>query len=228
MRLKTRLFLWFFAAIVIASISSILSVAIINPGPPRLPSGMMVHTIAQRVETLWDDPVASETYIAEMRELTGYAFELHRDPRSFPENAHRGADHPHHPFLLDDGNDRPPHRPFLLDDGNGYIPITRHGELLGTVSFPAGFVHTRWFRLLAGLLAGALVLSIAAGRVSRTLARPLERIADAAHRFGDGELEARTGIGEAHGREVADEVHQVAGAFDSMAERVERTLRDQR
>src|SRR5207237_675552 len=68
----------------------------------------------------------------------------------------------------------------------------------------------------------------AAGRVARDLALPLEKIADAAHRFGDGELGARTGIDAVRKNELAEELHQVAGAFDSMAERVERTLRDQR
>ena len=230
LRLKTRLFLWFLAAIVFASVSSSVTVAIMHPEPTRMPSGMMARSIASRLETVWDDAQASEAYIAEMRELSGYSFELRRDAHAIPETAHHGP-RARGPFLFDDNR-------------NGYIPITRHGEVVGAVSFPSNMARTRWWRLFAGLLAGALVLAFAANRVSRDLARPLERVADAAHRFGAGELGARTGIGSpvvldagdngnhaaagsAH-TELSDEVQQVATAFDAMAGRVERTLRDQR
>ncbi|WP_394846478.1 ATP-binding protein [Pendulispora brunnea] len=214
LRLKTRIFLWFLAAIVFAMGTSTLTVALMRPEAPPVPSGMMGRNIASRLETLWDDAGAAENYIAEMRELSGYAFELRRDPHAIPENARRGRGR----------------GPFLFDrERNGYIPVMRHGEILGAVAFPANIPNTRWWRLFAGLLAGALVLALAADRVARDLARPLERVADAAHRFGGGELGARTGVGGASAsKPVSDEVHQVASAFDAMAERVERTLRDQR
>ncbi|WP_394825829.1 ATP-binding protein [Pendulispora albinea] len=209
-RLKTRLFLWFLAAIVIAVVTSSITVAIMRPEPARPPSGMMARTLAARLEAIWDDPKAAEAYLAEMRELSGYAFELRRDPRAIPPSAHRMRRSP---------------GIFLFDDGVGYIPIGRRENVLGAVTFPTGAPRMRWWRLFAGVLAGAIVLVIAAQRVSRDLARPLERVADAARRFGAGELAARSGIGTAA---TSDEVHQVAGAFDAMAERVERTLRDQR
>ncbi|WP_394836044.1 ATP-binding protein [Pendulispora rubella] len=216
LRLKTRLFLWFLAAIVFAMGTSTLTVALMRPEAPPVPSGPMARNIASRLETLWDDAAAAENYVAEMRELSGYAFELRRDPHAIPENTRRGGPRGRGPLLFD-------------RERNGYIPVVKRGEIVGAVTFPAHIPNTRWWRLFAGLLAGALVLALAADRVSRDLARPLERVADAAHRFGGGELGARTGLGGATARKaVADEVHQVATAFDAMAERVERTLRDQR
>ena len=216
LRLKTRLFLWFLAAIVFASVMSSLTVALTRPEAPPIPSGLMARNIASRLETLWDDADAAQSYIAEMRELSGYAFELRRDPHAIPEHARRGGPRARGPFLFD-------------RDRNGYIPVVRRGEILGAVAFPANVPNIRWWRLFASLLAGGLVLTLAAERVSRDLARPLERVADAAHRFGAGELDARSGLGgEGPSKSVSDEVHQVATAFDAMAERVERTLRDQR
>src|SRR5207253_5203646 len=63
--------------------------------------------------------------------------------------------------------------------------------------------------------------------VSRRLAWPLEDVADAAERFGGGDLAARTRVGAAR-HFVADEVREVAQAFDQMAERIARVVRDQR
>jgi signal transduction histidine kinase len=72
---------------------------------------------------------------------------------------------------------------------------------------------------LGGLLAGMLVAFVLSG----SLARPLRRLAEAARRFGRGDLSAR--MGELTG---PDEVREVAGSFDEMADRVERTFVAQR
>lgn len=72
---------------------------------------------------------------------------------------------------------------------------------------------------LAGLVVG-LILAIA---MSTSLARPLRRLADVAHRFGSGDLSARAG--DIQGPE---EVEYLATSFDQMAERVEGTMRAQR
>jgi signal transduction histidine kinase len=72
---------------------------------------------------------------------------------------------------------------------------------------------------LGGLLAG-LVLALA---IARSLARPLSRLATTARRLGDGDLSARAGS-----LEGGDEVHELAGSFDEMASRMERTVRAQR
>jgi len=72
---------------------------------------------------------------------------------------------------------------------------------------------------VAGLVAG-LILAVA---LSGSLARPLRRLADAAKRFGSGDLSVRAG--DIRG---PDEVQQLATSFDRMAEQVEGTVRTQR
>jgi two-component system, OmpR family, sensor kinase len=72
---------------------------------------------------------------------------------------------------------------------------------------------------LGGLLAG-LAIAVA---LARSLARPLSRLAAAARRLGAGDLSTRAGK-----LEGGTEVDELAGSFDEMAGRVERTVRAQR
>lgn len=71
----------------------------------------------------------------------------------------------------------------------------------------------------AGLVAGLALAFVLAG----SLARPLSRLAAAAQRLGRGDLAIRAGKVEG-----GDEVEQLAGSFDEMADRLERTMRAQR
>ena len=59
--------------------------------------------------------------------------------------------------------------------------------------------------------------------MSGSLARPLTRLAATARRLGQGDLSAR-----AHDVWGADEIEELAGSFDEMAGRVERTVQAQR
>ncbi|MDP9301162.1 MAG: HAMP domain-containing histidine kinase, partial [Actinomycetota bacterium] len=72
----------------------------------------------------------------------------------------------------------------------------------------------------AGGLAAGLILAFA---LSSSLARPLRRLADAANRFGSGDLSVRAG--EVRGPR---EVEELASSFDQMADHVERTVQTQR
>ena len=74
--------------------------------------------------------------------------------------------------------------------------------------------------LAAGTL--GLALLAAAFLVARSLARPLQRLGEAARALGGGDLEARTGIVR------ADELGDLARAFDDMAARVAALVRGQR
>lgn len=71
----------------------------------------------------------------------------------------------------------------------------------------------------AGLLAGLVLAYGLAG----SLSRPLQQLAVAAHNLGDGDLSVRVGPIEG-----SAEVHEVAGSFDEMAGRLERTVQAQR
>jgi two-component system, OmpR family, sensor kinase len=72
----------------------------------------------------------------------------------------------------------------------------------------------------SGGLAAGLILAFA---LSGSLARPLRRLADVAHRFGSGDLSVRAG--EVRGPR---EVEELASSFDQMADHVERTVQVQR
>ena len=72
---------------------------------------------------------------------------------------------------------------------------------------------------VAGLVAG-LALAVA---LAGSLARPLTRLAAVARQLGRGDLSTRAGAIEG-----ASEVQDLAGSFDEMADRVERTMRAQR
>ncbi len=71
----------------------------------------------------------------------------------------------------------------------------------------------------AGLIAGVVL----AYGLASSLTRPLQQLAGAAHDLGEGDLSVR--VGDIGG---SAEVHEVAGSFDEMAERLERTVQAQR
>jgi signal transduction histidine kinase len=70
-----------------------------------------------------------------------------------------------------------------------------------------------------GLSIGLVIAAVMSG----SLARPLTRLAATARRLGAGDLSAR-----AHDVTGADEIEELAGSFDEMADRVERTVQAQR
>lgn len=71
---------------------------------------------------------------------------------------------------------------------------------------------------LIGVCAGGfLVATVVGSRLARSVLRPLMAIRDAAEKLGSGELSSRVGLVR------ADELGQVAVAFDAMADRLERT-----
>jgi two-component system OmpR family sensor kinase len=92
-------------------------------------------------------------------------------------------------------------------------------------------------RLLRPLLMVAVVLlvvGVATRPLARRLSRPLERLTTAARRLGGGDLAARVALPAGRRRwwqrrsSPADEIVQLTGAFNEMAERVERLVRGQK
>lgn len=79
---------------------------------------------------------------------------------------------------------------------------------------PGGFFL--WMSVVIAILMATSLVA------ARYLTQPLMRLADAARRFGDGNLAVRAGIRR------RDEVGAVAQSFDEMAERIERLVRAQR
>jgi len=99
----------------------------------------------------------------------------------------------------------------------GSIRLTRNAEEVSEQT------RRTWIGLglvgFAGLLAGVVL----AYGLASSLARPLQRLATAAHDLGEGDLDSR--VGDIGG---SKEVHEVAGSFDEMAERLQRTVSAQR
>jgi two-component system OmpR family sensor kinase len=209
-RLQARLFFWFLAAILAAFGAAMLSAWAMRSadGPPA--PIVATRGIANHLAHDWDDPQACDAYIARVHDLIGLDVRLRRDVDSLP-----------HRMGLKGG------AVTFGAHGEGFIPVVREGELVGAVQFDAGTAVTPHVNGVVAIGAALFVLAMAARGVARRLAWPLEDVADAAERFGGGDLTARTRLGKRR-RWVADEVRGVAQAFDQMADRIARVVRDQR
>jgi signal transduction histidine kinase len=108
-------------------------------------------------------------------------------------------------------------------------PIIDEGELVGAVRISRGVsavqenVGRATAAIVAVALGGFLAGLVLAVALARSLARPLSSLAGTARRLGAGELTARAGE-----LEGGAEIDELAGSFDEMAGRVERTVRSQR
>ena len=208
-RLQARLLLWFLGAIVLAIGASIITTVLTasdNETPTRVVSKHVQHRLART----WDDPVATDKYVAELRETTGLDMRVRRDPSTFagrPVRAGSGM---------------------IFEDGVAYVPVVKNGAIVGALELRTGAQAPQAWRVGVALGAALLVLGAAAGRVSKRLARPLEHLAQTAERFGSGDLTARTGIEQLPRRWVAEEVRDVGRAFDGMADRISRVVLEQR
>jgi signal transduction histidine kinase len=109
------------------------------------------------------------------------------------------------------------------------------GAIVGVLqaSPPRRFAPSPLGPLLAVAVA-LLVVAAATRPLARRIARPLERLTEAARRLGQGDLGARVPVaGERRARgphtpRAGDELGQLTRAFNDMAERVERTVRGAR
>ncbi|MCI0547168.1 MAG: HAMP domain-containing histidine kinase [Candidatus Rokubacteria bacterium] len=118
----------------------------------------------------------------------------------------------------------------------GAVRDPTSGALLGTVELYPGRPFgppVPWRPLLAvGVV--LLVVGTATRPLARRLSRPLERLTEAARRLGAGELSSRVPTAPARRRSwprrhgSTDEIEELTRAFNDMAERLERLVRDQK
>lgn len=208
-RLQARLLVWFLAAIVLAIGASVLTTYLTSDDrdtPTRVVSRHVQHQLAR----IWDDPVATDRYVADLRETTGLDMRVRRDASMFAGRHPRGQSG------------------MVFIDGIAYVPVSRQGNVIGALEIRTGAPPPQLWRVAVALVAALLVLSVMARRVSKRLANPLEHLAHTAERFGSGDLSARTGIEQLPRRWVAEEVRDVGRAFDGMAERIARVVLEQR
>lgn len=211
--LQARLLFWFIGAILLAVGASVVTTMMTSTDNGDYPTRVVSRHVQQRVSRLWDDPQATDAYVAQLREDTGLDIRVRRDPSVFPKS--RG------PRGGAGGG-------MIWEDGVAYVPITKRGTVVGALEIKTGAQAPQAWRIVVAIVAALLVLGFFARRVSMRLARPLEHVAAAAERFGGGDLGARTGVDRMPRRWVAEEVRDVGRAFDGMADRISRVVLDQR
>jgi len=105
--------------------------------------------------------------------------------------------------------------------GTFVMPIRRGDQTLGyAVARAQPPPHRR--ELAVDVPIALAWIGLAAWLLSRTISRPLQRIAAAARAFGSGDLSVRTGVNR------RDEIGDVARAFDEMSERIAKLLEAER
>lgn len=210
--LQARLLVWFVAAILIAVGVSVVTTLVTSGDTAteeESPTRVMSRHVQQRVAKLWDDPVATEAYVAELRGTTGLDIRVRRDPSIFPGRRAKSSG-------------------LVFEDGVAYVPVSKRGAIVGALELRTGKADANVWHVVGAVLAATLVLGAAVRGVSMRLARPLELVAATAEKFGGGDLAARTGVESFSKRWVAEEVRAVGRAFDGMAERVSRVVLEQR
>jgi two-component system OmpR family sensor kinase len=218
--LRSRLFRWFFGAILLAMLTSALVVSTTRP-ESITGAEALAHNVADRLAQNWDDPEATRAFVAEVRDVTGFDVRLVRDPRRLPLHVRRVAER---------GGAIAPDGPEHI-----FVPVMRSGQLEGALEmekFGPRPVAWAWWRFVLAFFLVVAALSAMAGGVANQLARPLEHLAHAADRIGGGDLGFRTDLvgGSRAGmrRWVAQEVRDVAVSFNRMADRIEAMVRGQR
>jgi two-component system, OmpR family, sensor kinase len=214
--LRSRLFSWFVGAILLAMLTSSLVVFATRPEQGNV-ADAVARNVAAELGRTWDDEEATRSYLAQVRRVTGLDARLVSDPHRLPARVYRLAERG--AAIVPDGFRRV------------FVPVTRGGTVVGALEiyrFGLGWAPGASWRFVLALLLVLGVLLAMAGVIADQLARPLERLADAADRFGGGDLKARTRPTGTAGRWVAREVLEVATSFNRMADRVEDIVRSQR
>jgi two-component system OmpR family sensor kinase len=213
-RLQTRLFMWMLGAILLSFAVSMAVSWLTRADPTNRPAQVLAKNVAAHLDAVWDNPEACDAFVTRMHDDTGFPLRLVRDPSALPRSVTRGFQH---------GS------AIAYDNEGSFILVAHNGSLVGALVFEgAAGPRPPWSRIAVGLSTTLIVMGFMARRVSRQLARPLEELAQTAERFGSGDLDARTQVANAPGRWVAEEVRDVARAFDTMAIRIEAIVRDQR
>ena len=173
------------------------------------PTRVVSRHVQNRVARVWDDPAATDAYVAQLHDTTGLDIRVRRDPALVTGRRLRPGG-------------------IVFEDGVALVPVVKQGQIVGALELRSGVPAPQPWRVVAALLAALFVLGGVARRVSMHLARPLEHVAATAERFGSGDLAARTGVDKLPRRWVAEEVRDLGRAFDTMADRISRVVLEQR
>ena len=203
-RMQRRLFVWFGVAIlatvfVVTGVTTLVET--LTGGGPRTEWQGVRGLVSAQAARVWDSPEAREAWAGDIARHLNGAVEL---------------DDPQGKTLARFG---PPVRSWAVE-----APVMRGATQLGTVRLRP-WAHDRrgkWMALLAVALALGTLWAVS-GRIARKLAWPLVELTRVAQDLGDGKLQSRFEVRRARG-----EVRELGQVMNSMAERIERQLKDQR
>ena len=213
--LRSRLYLWFLGTIVAALASSALVIGFSRPEPPT-GDEVLGRTIGAHLAELWSDAAATNRYVQQVHEVTGFGVQLIRDPQKVPPFARRVA---HGGGVIAEAG-----QPSRI-----IVPVVHGNDVVGALRIErdAPVRVIEWWRPVAGFVAAIVVLAFAAGRIADLLAKPLEQLGTGADRFA-GDLSFRTNLADLEKRGVSQRGARRRGGLQQMADRVEGMVRGQR
>ena len=235
MRLHSRVYLHSLGVLIVVGVATSLVFALVDRGGPFREMGerMARHAAALAAERLGDDAALARRLDGLHRTLDVDVVIRDLDGRVVAEAGRRPA----------------PPRPDALAAARAGQVVTRARPIpyaLAPVRDATGAVVAtaevssarppgpqRLMRPLLMVAVVLLVVGIATRPLARRLSRPLERLTTAARRLGGGDLGARVALPAGRRQwwrrhSPADEIVQLTGAFNEMAERVERLVRGQK
>ena len=216
-RLFWRLYLAGLTLLGLVFVANVIVGTLINRGPSGRLSDRLAAYAAERVSEHRDDPARIAIELRQMADAFRVDMAVRLD--SGPVVASVGD-----PPILTEAERKglgPEGRRLSEEDRPAWAARVR-GEPLAYLVVAAPPRSFPLEKAAAFISAWLLVLALAAFPLARALARPMERLSDAARRLGAGDLSVRTGVRR------GDEVGDLAGAFDEMAGRLEGLVRSER
>jgi signal transduction histidine kinase len=229
-RLHTRIYLHFLGVLLVVGVATAVIFAVGTRDMVRrhMAEGMMRHLAALAGERM-GDRAALDARAREIHDQLGVDVAVRdRDGTVIAAAGARLPPLPHEQHAdVERGRvafRRPP-GPFAVAP----IRDPASGEVVGTIAAspprPLG-MPPPWRPILVVTLA-LVVVAVATRPLAVRITRPLERLRDAARRLGNGDLSARAPV-PTHPARHGDELAEVTGAFNEMAERVERLVRGEK
>jgi len=206
--LGRRIFLWFGATIILSAfaVMAVVHLMVLAGSPSWVEEMHRLRTFAgNQFELVWDDPVRREALMHSVSQDLELNVQL-MDERGQILATHGDEDCSCHASTYS-------------------APVRRGGVQIGTVvvcSTRGG--PPKYARLLLLLSIVALILWFGSWMVARSIARPLNELAEVAEAMGQGDLRRRA----SQSKEAGGEIEILADALHDMAGRIERQLTDQK
>ncbi|WP_241759158.1 HAMP domain-containing sensor histidine kinase [Pyxidicoccus parkwayensis] len=201
-RLHRRLFLWFGLSILATGLVVVTVLNLVGGNTWKQETDRMRTFAAHRFEEVWDEPARRDALVRSVATDLDIGVEL-RDTSD---------------ALLSRGGE--PCRRSELS-----VPVERNGVPLGVVRVCySAFRPRNPLRAALPLFLAGAVLWMAAGKLARRLARPVDTLVKATEALGAGRLDARAEVLP----HTTGEFAVLAVAFNDMAARIEKQVADQR